>query len=642
MLEQGDAKPDPPKGVAAAIRAVVAGRRPQRWSRCTIAICSVTVLGALAAAIAIPLSIERWKPAPWRPRDGIHVRFPHEDAPCYDEPAYVSVDGRILEQACTDSSGTLKYKAKLIEDWERIFALDYEWRVESVECSPSTVTIKFDTAETAQAKADTLCAPDPERECSANTLITGSAEWGCTYADLYDASDTEGGAVANTTIQHRVLRLAGPVQDRQVSFKVEHVELKELFEDLEIQFESKPVADFNDTDPFPTEYDADDEAATWEPVEKTEEPPGVERSTTFDGREVIDEELEEDVPIPPPSPPTPYDGTGTEDWPDYSDNSASSQADTAAGGHGRQLFIGRVATWAEPFTRRVTGAVARIVGNVGTAARRGMDVANGNLALGSNSARRLTSWNWNGRDMRGRNGQGFDFRRSYANLNIGVLFNINLRSWKLQSAELAVDGALRVMAAVTVNARGRFSTDQKVSLVRSARLGAVTFMVGPVPINIAGSLDIDGFVRARASGQMRFSSGVGVSSNARVGIRFRNGRWTSMRNTNWNNRHLAPTLRAEETNIGVSIVPSVSLIAAWIGGPTMSFAPYIAAEMRRPPNHQTCQATLGWGMDIMVGARIDIQNPATGRAVGCRGCRHVFRSQPVHRTGTRPLWTGTC
>lgn len=219
-----------------------------------------------------------------------------------------------------------------------------------------------------------------------------------------------------------------------------------------------------------------------------------------------------------------------------------------------------------------------------------------------------------------------------------MLFNLRIQGWRLTLADLAVSGTIHATAGAAISATRSWSTDRTWTLLRGQRLGAVTFMVGPVPFRIAGQLDIETFLRAQATGSLTFSAGVTATANSRVGITFRNGRWSTLHSRGWQHQRLAPTLRAGANAAGaVFLVPSITLIANWIGGPLISLAPFVAADVSARAN--TCAATVGWGMEVLVGARLDIQNPVTGNRLGCNGCSHVWRSQPVWSTGTRPLFT---
>ena len=95
----------------------------------------------------------------------------------------------------------------------------------------------------------------------------------------------------------------------------------------------------------------------------------------------------------------------------------------------------------------------------------------------------------------------------------------------------------------------------------------------------------------------------------------------------------------------VSLTPTITIAAAWIGGPTVSIVPYVAADMSSVDDQHetTCTSDIGWGVDLHVGARIDLQDPVTGRPIGCDGCVHEFAPRTLFSTGTRPLFEcATC
>lgn len=126
-----------------------------------------------------------------------------------------------------------------------------------------------------------------------------------------------------------------------------------------------------------------------------------------------------------------------------------------------------------------------------------------------------------------------------------------------------------------------------------------------MPFNIAGQLDLDVVLKASARARAQFGVGATSSATARAGITFRNGRWEGATSRNWAFNRISPSISAgSNADLALSLVPSVSLIAAWIGGPTCSFVPYVAANIQAGGGG--CNADVGWGVEVQVGARVDV------------------------------------
>ena len=225
-------------------------------------------------------------------------------------------------------------------------------------------------------------------------------------------------------------------------------------------------------------------------------------------------------------------------------------------------------------------------------------------------------------------------------LDVGILFNLNIQRWSLTRADLALTGDIEAAAGVSfgiAGANGNF--DHTVDLIRGVNLGAVTFNVGPVPFRVAGQVDVEAFVKAEASASLSYDASVAVMANTRLGITFRNGRWNTIHDRGWHQQRRNPDVEATATaHAAVSIAPSITLIANWIGGPLISVAPHLAAQVGPGRRTRQCTAVLGWGVDVMVGARVDIQNPVSGNRLGCTGCSHLWRSSPVFSTELMPLF----
>jgi len=381
-------------------------------------------------------------------------------------------------------------------------------------------------------------------------------------------------STANSTIMHRVTEI-GNVTGSALALRVAPAALTEFFKDLHLHLESDP--------------DTGDDAGTFD---------------------------ESNVEFTTPS---------DEIYGDMGNTTTIYPADDAPTGR-RRLFW----SWFANLMRAVAGAV-RSVPVIDRAANWVGGALNGNLVLGSGSPINLRTWTWSGGQSPLPGGITLDLRRSEARLALGVLFNLDIRNWNLQSADLAVRGQTRITAHASVGAVGSWRLDNHLPLLRNVGIGSVTFMVGPVPFNIAGQLDLDVLVEANAGAGVTVAAGATASAMAEAGVTFRNGRWDGLSSHNWAFNRITPNIAARaNANAAVTLVPSVSLIAAWIGGPTVSFAPYVASDIRA--NGGTCNADVGWGVEIQVGARLDVRNPATGRSLGCRGCTHSWGQQRMWAT----------
>ena len=271
---------------------------------------------------------------------------------------------------------------------------------------------------------------------------------------------------------------------------------------------------------------------------------------------------------------------------------------------------------------------------------------NGNLRLGSQQSRNLHTWSWQGGSHTYEAGATIDLTKSRASLNLGVLFNLDITNWRLQSAQLAVQGAASVTPHATVRGSREWSAQHTLELIPRTSIGAVSFLVGPVPFRIEGQISLECNLEAGARGGAEFGAGITATSNVQLGIAFRNGNWETNNNRNWHHEQIPPTFSAKGTgDFGVSITPKVQVTAHWIGGPTVAIVPYLAAHANvgvETGGTTRCDANAGWGLDATIGARLDLQNPATGRSLGCNGCTRTLQSATVFSTGTQTLWERRC
>ena len=289
---------------------------------------------------------------------------------------------------------------------------------------------------------------------------------------------------------------------------------------------------------------------------------------------------------------------------------------------------------------RAVAAVVRSAPVIEKAANWAGDIVNGDMQLGPDSPINLKTWTWTGGQATLPGGVNLDISKSNAKLALGVLFNIDIESWKLVSADLAVEGEARATAHAQVSSDREWKFDQHFPLFQNVGIGEVTFMVGPVPFHIAGQLDLDLLLEADGNAGASFSAGATASAAVRGGITFKNGQWQGVTSKNWGVNRIEPKITASANgNVIFSLIPSVTLIASWIGGPTVSMVPYIATNLAA--SDSSCDATIGWGVGIQVGARIDLRNPVTGSSLGCNGCTHTWGQQEIWTTNNgqpQPLY----
>ena len=87
-------------------------------------------------------------------------KLPHEHDEL-DRPDYVSADGTYMTQSVVipyadgENEGAeieLTYEAKILQDWHRVEALDFDEEVEGLTCADGLLTIHFASDEIAQQK----------------------------------------------------------------------------------------------------------------------------------------------------------------------------------------------------------------------------------------------------------------------------------------------------------------------------------------------------------------------------------------------------------------------------------------------------------------------------------------------------------
>ena len=122
-------------------------------------IVALCLAGAIAAIVVTVSQKEEKRECPWAKKGG-YIRFPHEHDEL-DHPDYVSADGTYMTQSVVipyadgENEGAeieLTYEAKILQDWHRIEALDFDEEVEGITCADGLLTIHFASDEIAQQK----------------------------------------------------------------------------------------------------------------------------------------------------------------------------------------------------------------------------------------------------------------------------------------------------------------------------------------------------------------------------------------------------------------------------------------------------------------------------------------------------------
>ena len=504
-----------------------------------------------------------------------HHQGLHQPRVVSDDGTYT--EGRVLIKSETDSKLLeLSYNATVIEDWERIICLDVDKRVLGVDCRGNTLTITWDSPQTALEQKDMVHA------ISSPTLITGGASWACHLGEVNTPS-------AGRTILHRVTEVV-EISGSTLALRVSSASYTDIFRHLHLHLETHHDERLDGTDQ-PSLGTAD---LVYKPLDDA---PYGDRGATV---------------------------TNTS-W--LTDPSSVNQ-------HGRRQLLLRWFGIDWGFVTKFLRTVAAIVRSapfVEKAVNWVGKIVNGDMRLGPGSPINLRTWTWTGGQATLPGGVNLDIRQSNAKLALGVLFDIDIESWQLVSANLALQGDARATAHAKLSSDRDWNFNSHFPLFQNIGIGEVTFMVGPVPFHIAGQLDLDLLLQADGNAGASFSAGATASATARGGIVYKDGQWEGVTSRNWGVNRIDPEISARaDGNVIFSLIPSVTLVASWIGGPTVSMVPYVATHISA--SQSSCDAKIGWGVGVQVGARIDIRNPVTGHPLGCNGCTHTWGQQEVWST----------
>ena len=580
----------------------------------------LVLIAASSTTLALVLRTDHGNAVPkWAQPDG-YVKFP-QDHPALDHPAVVSADYTIISQNVKieydDMDLELVYDAKLSETADKYLCFDYDERVVNLTCAKGHLTITWDSVTTATAVAATL----PE-----GAFLTGSGGWGCTRATLGAVNDSSfyNESDAASTIQHRLVEIVS-IDGAALLVRVEPVTFADLFEDLTLSLITNPKGVYNATEneeyEEPTEYDESVVYRTFDDMTPSE----YDRDAYDDFAN--DPWYNDTLNAAPEEDPN-FDESALDGF----DESALEVTAPGSAPNRRSLFLGR----ARDLGRRVVGATVRNVVRGPRAMRRAgsiaRNIASGNFGAQSRS-RTIRAWNWRGRDMRSTQGNGLDLRQSSAHVSIGMTFGMSVRRWRLDWADLILRGDARATAHGRFVANARWTHERAFPLISNQGLGAVTFAVGPVPIRVEAQLNLDAYLQLATNGRVDTAAGAAVSTHAQLGVQFRNGHWQSASNRGWTTARRVPSISAQARAMAAfTLVPRVQLTANWLGGPTASFIPYAVADVSA--TSQACRAQIGFGVDVTVGAVMDLQNPATGRSLGCGGCRRTLATATVFRSPT--------
>jgi len=218
---------------------------------------------------------------------------------------------------------------------------------------------------------------------------------------------------------------------------------------------------------------------------------------------------------------------------------------------------------------------------------------------------------------------------------VGISFGLDIEGWNLQNAELLVQGEATLSAGAKVGASATTSDIMTIPVLKSKQLGAAKFTIGPVPFNAAMDLGIDVNVNVKLAASDSFSAGATASASAEFGVTFASGAWQRVSNHDWKYSFPDPDISASESaTASISLVPTLRLEFDWIGGPRASLIPYVAAQAEISSSG-TCAAVVGYGLNVGVGADIDIKNPFTGSSIP--GLKKSWPTTLIYQSGTKPM-----
>ena len=106
----------------------------------------------------------------------------------------------------------------------------------------------------------------------------------------------------------------------------------------------------------------------------------------------------------------------------------------------------------------------------------------------------------------------------------------------------------------TVRGSREWSAQHTLELIPRTSIGAVSFLVGPVPFHIEGQINL-GAIWRRVREWGKIGAGITATSNVQLGIAFRNGNWETNNNRNWHHEQIPQPsrLKALETLVFQSL-----------------------------------------------------------------------------------------
>ena len=198
---------------------------------------------------------------------------------------------------------------------------------------------------------------------------------------------------------------------------------------------------------------------------------------------------------------------------------------------------------------------------------------------------------------------------------------------------MAANGRLKAKVDAKFWALGTYNHEQSYSILSNRRLGCVTFTVGPVPFRIEGQFNLDAMFDASANGFADLRVNAAVDTSATLGVEFKNRRWGFI-----SARHFGVTRSTPQPTVtgsvqaAVTLVPKVQLTVNWIGGPTFALLPHASSEAS--VSGSSCGADFAAGLDVTVGAVLDVQNPMTGGSIGGYGSGGKYHAKRTLGTAT--------
>ena len=523
-------------------------------SRKRLLIGSVLFLVLLLSGAVIGLAVayvNAATPVGWA---STHDKHPNPLHPGLTKPGYVSPDGRNVTQSIhvVHSNSTrqvnLTYQATLTDSALNTIAIDQDETIVRAYCDHGAILhIQYTSVAIAEAQSRTL---------GNGSLVTGSANWGCTLGHLSPNAST-----ATRTIMYTITSVLG-VQGASVTVTVVPASLHDFFGSLHVSYTDSSVSE-----------------------------PDNDTVSSQSGRRLSL-------------------------WSDMGD------ALYSAAGSALHAITHPVST------------LKKAVKLGEDAAKFGESVLEGDFGSTQDQEYTLAKFSWPQYSSTTQS-EGVDFGKSLVNFDAGIKFGLDMESWQLQSAEFVVTADSSVGLDAAFNPSSSNSYDHTFSLMKNKKLGGATFSIGPVPFHANLDFNLELRLKASATSDASIHAGATASASAEMGVRYSSySGWERVATKNWQDSWTPPSLSASaQATATISVVPTTALVFDWIGGPRGSILPYVAVTAQAS-TYSGCSGSLGFGVNVGVGAEIDIKDPFDGKELGIK---KTWPNSLVYQSGTKPV-----